>query len=431
MKAKYGKWLVGALVAGATAVAAWGLAQQQSMIFLATQFNNVEESQRMKDSILKNFRGSVDFLPQAAGPFTDRVLAEFRANRVNTALLGGLHGDFPPLQVAGALDNVDDIMRTLANRKFTRDYVRLGKLGTNNQLYIPWMQATYIMVANRQALQYLPPGVDINRITYKQLAAWGANITRATGQRKLGFPAGPTSLIHRFLQGYLYPSYTSSTVTRFRGGVATEMWQDFKEVWQHVNPQSVSYNFMQEPLLSGEVWVAWDHIARLRDALTQKPGDFVAFPAPQGPSGRGFMPVLAGFSIPKGTANRAQAAALIEYLTRPEVQIETLKQNYFFPVIDIKLPDDLAPGLKMIAATITRQANAPFAITTLLPVGLGARGGDFNKVYIDAFTRIILRNQDITSALDIEAANLRRIMQETKAPCWAPDPVSDGPCPVN
>jgi multiple sugar transport system substrate-binding protein len=143
--------------------------------------------------------------------------------------------------------------------------------------------------------------------------------------------------------------------------------------------------------------------------------------------------VLAGFSIPKGATkeNRSQAAALIDYLTRPEVQIETLKQNYFFPVIDIKLPDDLSPGLKMIAATITRQANAPFAITTLLPVGLGGRGGDFNKVYIDTFTRIILRNQDITSALDTEAANLRRIMQETRAPCWAPDPVSEGPCPVN
>ena len=431
MKGRYTKWLVGTVMAGAALAGAWALAQQQSLVMLSTQFNNIEESQRMKQTILKGFNGSVEYLGQTGPQLTDRVVAEFKAGKVNSTLLGGLHGDFPPLQVAGALDNVDDILASLKGRKFTRDYIKLGKLGTNNQLYIPWMQATYIMVANKQALQYLPQGVDINKITYKQLAAWGANITKATGQRKLGFPAGPTSLIHRFLQGYLYPSYTSSTVTRFRGGVATEMWQDFREVWQYVNPQSVSYNFMQEPLLSGEVWVAWDHIARLRDALTQKPGDFVAFPAPQGPSGRGFMPVLAGFSIPKGTANRAQAAALIEYLTRPEVQLETLKQNYFFPVIDIKLPDDLSPGLKMIAATITRQANAPFAITTLLPVGLGARGGDFNKVYIDAFTRIILRNENIQSALDTEAANLRRIMQETKAPCWAPDPVSDGPCPVN
>ena len=42
---------------------------------------------------------------------------------------------------------------------------------------------------------------------------------------------------------------------------------------------------MQEPLLTGEVWVAFDHVARLADAFNQKPDDFVAFPAPAGPGG--------------------------------------------------------------------------------------------------------------------------------------------------
>ena len=417
-------WLVGLL----TVVV--GLALGQSSLFLASQFNTVEESQRMRQAILKNFSGQVEFLPQDLGPFVDRVLAEYKANKVNTTLLGALHGDYPVLQAAGALDNLDDVLAGLKGRKFPKEFLKLGKLGSNNQLYIPWMQATYIMVANKEALKYLPQGVDLNKMTYDQLGAWGAAITKATGQKKLGFPAGPRSLIHRFVQGYLYPSYTSSVVTRFRGGTAVEMWQDFKNIWQYVNPQSATYNFMQEPLLAGEVWVAWDHIARLRDALTQRPGDFVAFPAPQGPSGRGFMPVLAGFSIPKGTANRAQAVALIEYLTRPEVQLETLKQNFFFPVVDIKLPDDLAPGLKMIADAINRQSSSLFAVPSLLPVGLGAKGGEFNKVYIDIFTRIILRGEDIKTALDAESQNLRRIMQETKAPCWAPDPASNGACPV-
>jgi multiple sugar transport system substrate-binding protein len=419
------KWLVCMVMA---LVALPALAQ--SPLFLSTQFTPVEEAQRMKDAILKGFTSPVDFLPQANAPFTDRILAEFRAGKVNTTLLGALHGDYPPLQAAGALDSLDDVLNnTLKGRKFPKDFVKLGKLGGNNQIYIPWMQATYIMVANKEALKHLPAGVNINNITYDQLGEWGANIQKATGQKKLGFPAA--GLINRFVQGYLYPSYTLSVVTRFRGGTAVEMWQDFKKVWQYVNPQSTAYSFMQEPLLSGEVWVAWDHIARLREALTQRPQDFVTFPAPRGPSGRGFMPVLAGFSIPKGSANRAQAVALIEYLTRPEVQVETLKQNYFFPVIDFKLPEDLAPGLKMIAATIQRQSTAAFAVPSLLPVGLGAKNAEFNKVYTDVFQRIVIRGEDIKSALDTESANLRRIMQESKAPCWAPDPASDGPCPVN
>jgi len=44
------------------------------------------------------------------------------------------------------------------------------------------------------------------------------------------------------------------------------------------------------------VWIAWDHIARVKDALTTQPDQFVAFPAPAGPKGRGYMPVIAGLA---------------------------------------------------------------------------------------------------------------------------------------
>lgn len=106
--------------------------------------------------------------------------------------------------------------------------------------------------------------------------------------------------MHRFFQGYLYPAYTASAVVKYRSQEAEAMWREFRELWRYVNPQSTTYDFMQEPLLAGEVWVAWDHTARLLEALRQRPQDFVAFPAPIGPRGRGFMPVLAGLAVPKG-----------------------------------------------------------------------------------------------------------------------------------
>ena len=90
------------------------------------------------------------------------------------------------------------------------------------------MQATYIMVVNKKALQYLPQGANVNALTYEQLAEWGKNITAATGEKKLGFPAGPTGLMHRLTQGYLYPSYTGGLVTTYRSDDAVKMWTDFK-----------------------------------------------------------------------------------------------------------------------------------------------------------------------------------------------------------
>lgn len=419
-------WLGLALLLGGV------LAQQTApLVFVSTQFTPIEEAQRMRQVILKDFQGRVEFIPEDNAPFTNRILSEVRAGRVSVGLAGGLHGDFPPLLAAGALDTVDDVLAQLKDRRFNSAFVNLGKMGTGNQYYIPWMQATYLMVANRQALQYLPPGASLNTLTYSQLKEWAANIQQATGRRMLGFPAGPRGLMHRFTQGYLYPSYTKSAVTKFRSSEAESMWLEFKGLWQHVNPQSTSYDFMQEPLLAGEVWIAWDHIARLRDALNQRPNDFVAFPAPIGPYGRGFMPVLAGLAIPKGSPNRAAAVAAIEYLTRPEVQITTLVQNGFFPVVQVRLPDNLPQGIRMSADAIARQSQGNVALPSLLPVGLGARGGEYNKVFQDTFARIVLRNEDVRRVLDSEASNLRRVMNETGAPCWSPDPVSSGACPVN
>jgi multiple sugar transport system substrate-binding protein len=308
--------------------------------------------------------------------------------------------------------------------------MELGKLGTREQKYLPWMQAGYVMVANKQALEHLPDGVDVNNITYADLTSWAKAMREATGSPKFGLPAGPKGLIHRFFQGFLYPSYTKSVVTKFRSPEAEAMWNEFKALWAEVNPASTSYGFMQEPLATGEVWVAWDHVARLQEALNAAPDDFVAFPVPAGPAGRGHMPVLAGIGIPTTSPNTDDAKALVAYMLKPETQIATLRATAFFPVVEVALPDDLSAGIKMTGPALTSQSQAADAVASLLPIGLGEAGGKFNKVFIDTFQRIVLNGQDVREVLDQEAENMRAIFAETGASCWAPDPPSDGPCPV-
>jgi multiple sugar transport system substrate-binding protein len=297
-------------------------------------------------------------------------------------------------------------------------------------MYIPWMQATYIMVANRQALPFLPAGADINALTYEQLGAWATAIQAKTGKRMLGFPAGPKGLMHRFFEGFLYPSYTHGVVTTFRSPDAEAMWTQFAALWKTVNPNSASYNFMQEPLLAGDVWIGFDHIARVLDALSSKPDEFVTFPAPAGPKGRGYMPVIAGLAIAKGAPDAAGAAALIDYLEQPATQIATARSTGFFPVAKVALPADLQPGVKLGAAAIAATQSATDALPALLPIGLGQRGGEFDKVFLDTFQLIVLRGQPPRQVLDREADMLRKIMTETGAPCWAPDPPSAGACQV-
>jgi multiple sugar transport system substrate-binding protein len=403
---------------------------QQDLIFLSTQLRPIEEAQKVRDVLLKGAPRTTYVVDEPA-PFTVRMTAEQQAGRRTVSLVGALHGELQPLVPIGALDAIDDVAAKLAGRSIPAGLMELGKLGTTSQLYIPWMQATYVMVVNRKALPFLPQGADVGALSYAELGQWAKAIQEKTGQRRLGLPAGPTGLLARFIQGNLYPSFTGSMVSEFRSPAAEAMWTEMRALWAHVNPNSTNYNFMQEPLAAGEVWIAWDHVARVKDALQAAPGDYMVVAPPAGPKGRAYMPVLAGLGIAKGAPDRAGAAALIEHLTRPEIQIAHAVEVGFFPVVDARLPDNLPAAVKLLSEGVARTQGARDALPALLPVGLGAKGGEFNKVYTDTFQSIVLRGQPVRATLDQQAATLRDIMNATGAPCWAPDKPSSGACPVN
>jgi multiple sugar transport system substrate-binding protein len=419
-----------ALGAGLAFGTSAGTAQATDVVFLSTQLRPIEEAQKVRQVILRGFGTPVQYVTEEPPQLNVRMRAEAAATRRTVSVVGALHGELQPLAGMGAVAPIDDLARRLAGRGIPAALMELGKLGTPNQQYIPWMQATYIMVAHRQALPFLPAGADINALTYDQLGQWAGNIRERTGQRRLGFPAGPRGLMPRFFQGYFYPSYTGSAVTGFRSAEAESAWTAFRALWANVNPNATNYNFMQEQLLGGEVWIAFDHVARVLDALRTSPDQFVAFPAPAGPKGRGYMPVVAGLSIANNAPNRAAAEALIEHLTTPATQLVTAAEVGFFPVVNAELPANLNAGVRLAADAIARTQSARDALVSLLPVGLGDKGGEFNKVYMDTFQRIVLRNENIRTVLDAEANNLRTIMRDTGAPCWSPDPPSQGACPV-
>jgi len=415
--------LVVVLLTGAVGVSA----QDGKVVFMSTQFNIVEETDKAR-AILADF-GAVDFVPSEEGPLIDLLKAEAEAGSGTVDLVGALHGTFPVLQNEDLLFDLTDLLAGIeAEYELPAAFVELGKMGTADyQYYIPWMQATYIMAAHMDALQYLPEGADINALTWEQLAAWAKNMYDATGEAQLGLPVA--GLFHRFLEGYLYPSFTGGMVTGFKSADAAAMWEWFKaDLWPYVHPQSITYEFMQEPLLAGEVLVAFDHTARLINAFNEKPEEFVGFPAPTGPAGLGFMPVVVGLGIPYTAPNPDGAEALLKYMLLPETQARVLQDLAFFPVVGGAATTNLSAGVAIEAAAVAAQANSPDALPALLPVGLGTRGGEINEIFRNAFTRIVLNGEDIQTVLDQEGASLQTLLDETGAPCWPPDAPSEGAC---
>lgn len=408
-------------------------APAQEIVFTSNQFTPVEEQEWARNTLLARFTQDtgigVRFITEAEGPYVDRLLAEARAGRGSIDVTGTLHGIFPVFLANNALRDMAEVQRTLEARRdrtFFKDFLSAAKMeGTT--AFVPWMQATYLIAARKEALRYFPAGRNPMAMTYDDLLEWGANIRSATGQRRVGFPVGPRGLYGRFLHGYIYPSFTGSQVKRFKSPEAVEMWRYLRRLWGVSHPSSFVYEFMSEPLLLGEVWVAWDHVARIIPALRQRPDDFVVLPSPAGPRGRSFVSVVVGLSIPRTAPNAELGARLIEYLTRPATQVMTLQGVGFFPVSPEAGRTVPSGGLRVMAEGVSAQSGARDARTALLPVGLGARTGEFVPLYVDTFTRIAVRGEDIQRVLNEQSRKLEELYRATNAPCSPPDPATR-PC---
>src|SRR5690349_12524008 len=145
--------------------------QGKPFVFASTQFSPVTEQENMRKKILAAYQGaSVDFVTDQEPVIIDRISAEAKSGAAGQIGLAGLeNGQFAALVAAGAFDDITKIADKHKDQKIPQDMLTLGKFGGSSQVYIPWMQATYFMVASKQALQYLPTGADVNALTYQQL----------------------------------------------------------------------------------------------------------------------------------------------------------------------------------------------------------------------------------------------------------------------
>ncbi|MBE9403168.1 ABC transporter substrate-binding protein [Brachybacterium sp. p3-SID1565] len=396
---------------------------------ISTQFTPVEEKQRFEEILSEHVSTtSVSYTTMTAPEMLTQVTSQVGSGNLQFGLIGGLHGDLQPL--AENLEDIDEaLVETARAAGIAEDLLELGKLGGETTKYIPWMQASYVMAVNKKALEWLPEGADVNALTYEQVLEWATAANEANGSPVFGFPAGPKGLYHRFFQGFQLPSFTGGVITTFQSPEAIESWQWMKDFWAQCNPSSTNYDFMQEPLASGEVLVAWDHVARLVGAPQDNPDDWVMVPSPTGPQGLGYMLVIGGLAIPKG-GDVETAAQVIEEFLKPEMQIATLEKNAFFPVVEAEIPSELPPAIQLEFDAVNAQQGADGAIVALPPVGLGEQDGELSQVFKDCFAEICLDGGDPGTVIPGKAEQVQTLLDTAEASCWDPDPAGDGVCQV-
>jgi len=392
--------------------------------FVSTQMEPAAEQKFAKGVLIKGFTDETGIeaefitMPNYHDMFI-RLSAEVEAKKVTTSLVCELHSGLDLMNAKGLFDDLAGI--TLPNRTFIKaleDYsVIAGK-----KVYVPLMQATYVMVVNKKAFDYLPAGLTAEDVTgasekwtYYALLNWSKNLKDAFKGPKLGFPMAPKGLWHRFLHGYIHPSFTGYQAAAFDSLRAVKIWEYLKELLPYVHPSSSIWAAMDEPLLKEEILVAWDHTARVKNALIEKPEDFAIVPVPCGPQGRGYITVAVGLAIPVDAPQKDNAIKLIDYLTKPDVQVKILENVGFFPIV--KEAEGAIPvgPLKILATGVLAQSGAADSVMVMIP-SLGAKGGEFTATYRDVFTKIVVEGADIETTITTAADKLRAIFEEVGVP---------------
>lgn len=419
----------GSALGGCGALTGFATTGGSGMTFFSTQFAPVEEAERFRGILRAQVDGDVSYVTSDPGPFATQVRTQVDAGSVRASLVGGLHGDLAPL-ADGYLTDLTDLIDGLGDLGWPAEFLDLARAGTERTWYVPWAQASYVICARKETLEHLPSGADVNSLTYDQFLDWVTAARRANGNKPvLALPGGPKGLLHRFTQGFLLPSFTGGQITTYRSREAVEAWEYFRELWRAAVPTSTTYDFVQEPLATGEATIGWDHVARLVNAPQAEPDRWVMAPSPRGPKGLGYLVVLTGMGIPRGAPEEDVAQKVIAALSRPAAQVDLLRANAFFPTVRADLPSDLTPAITLEADAIQRQRTAPDALVALPPVGLGTREGEVSKVFKDTFQSIVLDGADIRSTLDAQSKVMNQLLAEIDVSCWPPDPPGS-PCEV-
>jgi len=193
------------------------------------------------------------------------------------------------------------------------------------QFFLPVGADVYLLLANNKALDYLPEGVDLDKITWEQYADWAVAIAEGEGEGKVcitGIPA--KSWIYMFGGSAL--SYGAG-FPDINSDAAVEAWK----IWTKIGaangfvPTVLNIDSCVDPMMREEAWLTVFHNARAGQVYDSNPTQFTLAPAPSGPAGIGSIAGVSGYAVMKGAPNEELAIQFLEYLTRPDIQVKIAK----------------------------------------------------------------------------------------------------------
>jgi len=302
---------------------------------------------------------TVDFVSQADA--IKKIQSEQDTGNIVSDILYVDTANMAPYVNGGWMEDISAIVDATGST-YTDMYDAITNDGTA-RYFVPNSFDVYITIANKKALDYLPEGLTeddvVAGITWEQYAQWAVNIAEGEGEGKTMMPAS--------MEGsqLLYPMAGMSLA--YGGGFPEFTSEGFKSALGLIAQMAEGnafyaeqdqYTAVTEPLNSGDVWLAFSHMAPAGTSYNAAPNSYVIGAAPKGSEGAGSTSGAWCYGIQKGAPNQDLAEKFIEYIARPEVNYDFCS-NYggaLSPIAEVMDQLDsedavMRAGLEMLADT--------------------------------------------------------------------------------
>jgi len=360
---------------------------------------------------------SVNFSIVEGQDMFNRITVQQETDHVTTDVILAFNGRFPWYTDAGYVVSLDDAAELLADRTILTAFDATANVD-GTRYFVPISADVYLTIANNQALDYIPAGADIDLLTYDQYVEWAVAIAEGEGEGKVCITGIPQKMfIYQFgtsaLSYGLNPAGEGGPeFPDLNSEASAESWANWAKIGAADGfvPTILSIDNCTDPLMREEAWLSVTHNARVGQVYASNETQFTVGPAPVGPSGVGTIAGAHGLGVVEGSANYDSALQLVEYLTRPEIQVKMNKgTGGFVPVVAEAiefLGDDPVDEI-IIKALIVLNLGIP----SYLPVADFQDWGAVKQLFDDVFVDMVLNGDGTVDQafLDAKQAELEAL----------------------
>jgi len=370
----------------------------KTLVFSSRLFSPPQEQEYFINEIIKPFEEEhgviVNFQIIDDQTLLDRAAVQQTTDHVTTDIVVAHNSRMNEWIDAGWVEDLTDHVSGWTDRTFSAAF-ESNTNADGKQYFLPVGADVYLLLANNQALPYLPEGVDLDSITWEEYAAWGVAVAEGEGEGKVcitGIPAkswiymfGGTGLSY----GAGFPDVNSEGAM-----AAWKVWETIGMAGGFV-PSVLNIDSCVDPMQREESWLTVFHNARAGSVYASNETQFTLAPAPTGPAGTGSIAGVSGYAVMKGSANYDLAVMFLEYLTRPDIQVKIAKgTGGFIPPVSEAME---YLGNEAIDEVINKAVLVlEKGVVSGVPAGNYQDWGAVKQCYDDIFEDTILAGLEIT-----------------------------------